>query len=229
MISARKAKLSRSEAERQKLKTIVENQESKASKLQQFLNEANERREADAKKHMETYGRNLYLESSLAAVQRGEPIEEYTSTHKNHVAASGQVKKPPLTALTGPQNDEHRLAQQSVTTNSSRDESYANLVATLEQSEAATSEESHGDLLATLASLEQATAGETTEGSDETISRNVVDMARKIIDGRERLARKEEVLESVISSQRSVSARNISRLPPATISTSRRSSRMPTR
>lgn len=229
MIPARKAKLSHSEAERQKLKIKVENQESKVSKLQQFLTEANQRREADARKHMETYGRNIYLEASLAAVQRGESIEEHTPTDKKRVAAPGQVKKPPATALTGPQSDEQKLEQQSVTPNSGRDDSYAELVATLEQSEAATAEESHGDLLATLESLEQSTPGETTESSNETLSRNVVGMVRKILDGRERLARKEEVLESVISSQRSLPARNISRLPPATISTSRRRSWMPTR
>lgn len=228
MIPSRKARLSRLEAERQKLKITVENQESKVNKLQQFLNEANEKREADARKHMETYGRNLYLESSLAAVQRGEPIEKDTPTDTNRATAQGEVKNPPVTALTGPQSDEERLEQQSMTSNPGRGESYEDLVVTLERIKAATAEESHGDLLTILERLKEATVDETTESSNETLSRNVVGMARKIIDGRERLARKEEVLQSVISSQPAVPARSLSRLPPATISTSRRSSRIPT-
>lgn len=228
MIPSRKARLSRLEAERQKLKITVENQESKVNKLQQFLNEANEKREADARKHMETYGRNLYLESSLAAVQREEPIEKDTPTDTNRATAQGEVKNPPVTALTGPQSDEERLEQQSVTSNPCRGESYEDLVVTLERIKAATAEESHGDLLAILERLKEATVDETTESSNEPLSRNVVGMARKIIDGRERLARKEEVLQSVISSQPAVPARSLSRLPPAMISTSRRSSRIPT-
>lgn len=223
MIPARKAKLSQVEAERQKLKIIVENQQMKANKLQQMINEANERREVDATKHMETYGRNLHLESSLAAMRRGEPLEEHNRTNTDRATALGEVKKPPVTAFTGPQGDEERLEQRSITTNPGRDEeSWKDLVATLE------TEESQGDLLATLERLKEATAGETTERSNETLSRNVVEFARKIVDSRERLARKEEVLESIISSQYTVPARSISRLPRATISTSRRSSRIPT-
>lgn len=194
-----KARLSRLEAERQKLKITVENQESKVNKLQQFLNEANEKREADARKHMETYGRNLYLESSLAAVQRGEPIEKDTPTDTNRATAQGEVKNPPVTALTGPQSDEERLEQQSMTSNPGRGESYEDLVVTLERIKAATAEESHGDLLTILERLKEATVDETTESSNETLSRNVVGMARKIIDGRERLARKEELITHQIA------------------------------
>ena len=206
---------------------IVENQEAKINKLQQFLEESNERREADARKHMETYGRNLHLESSLAAVQRGEPIEQHMPTDRNRATAPEEVTKPPETALTGPQSDGQRLEQQYIPTQPDRDE-YAAAVAKLERIKAAGAEESNGDLLATLEILKEATAGETTEISNETLSRNVVGMVHRIVDSRERLARKEEVLESVISSQPTVPARRISRLPPATISTSRRSSRIPT-
>ncbi|MCJ1265448.1 hypothetical protein MMC22_005326 [Lobaria immixta] len=194
-----KARLSRLEAERQKLKITVENQESKVNKLQQFLNEANEKREADAKKHMETYGRNLYLESSLAAVQRGDPIEKDTPTDTNRATAQGEVKNPPVTALTGPQSDEERLEQQSMTSNPGRGESYEDLVVTLERIKAATAEESHGDLLTILERLKEATVDETTESGNETLSRNMVGMARKIIDGRERLARKEELITHQIA------------------------------
>lgn len=227
MISARKAKLSKLEAERQKLKVKVENQKFKIDKLQQFLEEANERREADARKNMETYGRNLHLKSSLATAQRGEAIGEYTPFDKGRAEAPGVAEKSPLTAIKGPWSNEQRLEQQSVTTNPSHDATYEGLVATLERIKAAVAEESHEDLLATLETVKQATAGETTESSNDTLSRNIVAMVHKILDGRERLAHKEEVLESVISPQRTVPVRSISRLPPATISTSRRSSRIP--
>ena len=227
MIPPRKAKLSRAEAERQKLKVVVENLESKVNKLQQFLNEANERREADAEKHMEIYGRNLYLESSLVAVQRGEPIEEYTP-NTNRDTALGEVKKPPVTAFTGPQNDEKRLEQQSTTSTPGGVGDYEDIIAALERIKADAAGESYEDLLATLERLKIVTADETTESSNENLSRSVVEMVRKVVDGRERLARKEEVLKSVISSQSTVPARSISRPSPATISTSRRSSRIPT-
>lgn len=206
---------------------MLEDQEAKANKLQQLLEEGNERREADARKHSETYGRILYLESSLAAVQRGEPIEEHTPADRNRPTALEEVTEPRETALIGPQSDGQRLEQQSLPTHPDRD-GYEAVVATLERVKAAAAEESNEDLLATLEILKKATAGETTETSNKTLSRNVVGMVHRIVDSRERLARKEEVLESVISSQPTVPARRISRLPPAAISTSRRSSRIPT-
>ncbi|MCJ1428302.1 hypothetical protein MMC29_006211 [Sticta canariensis] len=186
-----KAKLSQVEAERQKLNMKVENQEAKVNNLQQLLEEANERREADARKHMETYGRNLHLESSLAAVPRGEPIEQHLPTDRDRATALEKVMKHPETALTGPQSDGQRLERQSIPTHPDRDE-YEAVLAKLERFKVAAAEESNGDLLATLEILKEATAGETTEISNETLSRNAVGMVHKIVDSRERLARKEE-------------------------------------
>lgn len=222
LIPGRKAKLSQLQAERRELKTVVENQETKINKLQQFLNEANERRDADAKNHVETYGRNLYLESSLAAVQRGEPFEEYITTDTNRVAAPGDTKESPVTASTRPQSDNKRLEQPSMTAKQGRDNVYADIVATLEQIKYAVAGESHEDLLATLERLKEATAsGETTESSDETRSRNLDGKLRKILDGRERVARKQEVLDSVLSSQHSVLA------PPLTSRNSKSRTKAP--
>lgn len=201
LIPGRKAKLSQLQAERRELRTVIENQETKVNKLQQFLNEANERRDADAKKHVETYGRNLYLESSLAAVHRGEPFEEYITSDTNRVAAPGDTKESSVTASTGSQSDNKRLEQPFMTAKHGRDNVYADIVATLEQIKYAVAGESHEDLLATLERLKEATAaGETTESSDETRSGNPDEKLRKILVGRERVARKQEVLESVLLS-----------------------------
>lgn len=60
------------------MKATVNDQESKIKALQQLLNDANTRREAQEKEHLETHRRLLNIESKLAAAARGEKSPELT-------------------------------------------------------------------------------------------------------------------------------------------------------
>lgn len=60
------------------MKATVDDQESKIKSLQQLLNDANTRREAQESEHLETHRRLLNIESKLAAAAQGEKSRELT-------------------------------------------------------------------------------------------------------------------------------------------------------
>ncbi len=95
----RRAKVAELETENQKLKAEVTLQESKTRALQQLLKDAEERQEERDRKNLEVYQEKLMLESSLAAIEQGDPIQGYViqaaaeKDHANEIFRTEVFKK----------------------------------------------------------------------------------------------------------------------------------------
>lgn len=95
---ARRAKVAELETVNQQLQATITLHASKNTALEQLLEDAKERQDERDRKNLEVYQEKLMLESSLAAVEQGDPIQGYSVpiTNKNqhaHGSSSTEVFK----------------------------------------------------------------------------------------------------------------------------------------
>lgn len=254
---SRKAKVTELETEKQQLQAANALQASEKTAVQQLLEDMKERHEQRERKNLETYQEKLMLESALAAIKQGDPIQRYPiqSTAKNPHAhdfystevfkkmrdqvSTEQKRSAELRAeLTELKSQLQRVEKERMSTESryrKTIELQSNALSGLlddkrkrhslgdeqaqihnEKSVQRNTESSDQELTEILQQLKNATAGRLTQETEEgnkTLDHQISLMADKVINSKERLAKRAAVQQAILSSNSE--PESLPRFPPS--------------
>lgn len=214
---SRRAKVTKLETEYQQLKATNALEVSKNTALQGVLDNTIKSHEQIDRKNLEVYQEKLMLESFVATVEQGDPIQRYTvestpeDRHAHDVTSTEVFKKmrdqvskeQKRSAVLEAELSEMKTQLQNEIISRKRGSEVLSHTTVDEKATTPNTESSDQVLKELLQRLETATDGEPTAGNEEStkkLDEHISLLAGKIISSRERLAKRIEVQQSIFIS-----------------------------